>query len=864
MTVPMLEREHILASLGDYAAECRGGEGRLVLVSGEAGVGKSTLLDAFAATVPDALWVCGVCDNLSTPRPLGPLFDIAAQLGGEVSDACQRGASREELFSALLTSLERSNALSVVAIEDVHWADESTLDLLRFLGRRMRYVPALLLVTYRNDGLAPDDPLRTALGDLAMQRTTRRVDLACLSEAAVASMAAGGGLAPGELFRLTGGNPFFVTEVIEAGPGEIPQSARDAVQARIASLSDDARTIVQTAALIGTWVDPGLLDAVSSPSDRALDEIVAAGVLVSDGDALRFRHEITRVAVGQQVPAHRRRPVHERLLAALQASGCTDDARMAHHAEGSDDRAAVLRFAPRAGRRASELASHREAAAQFERALRFAGAEPPDVLADLYDRLAIERSLLDRWTEAANAGELALELWRQLGDPVREGDTLRRLSRTMWRLCRAKEAAEYAEAAITILEPVGDTRELAWAYANLAFQHNVRSECEDGIVAAQRAQKLAAQLGMPDALSDAMNTEACLNLQLGREWEETMRRALDVAIAGDAHEQAGRAYSNQCEFHIATRDFAEAERDLAAGVPFCEEHDISTFSLCLQGHRMELLFATAEWDEALEVGQPIVDGVASPINKMIPAVLLGTILARRGDKSALAVLDQALDSAIGSNEADRIALARLARVEVFWLDNRAVEALGEVELLHSIAPGCGAWVRGAIAMWLRRVGSEMTLLPARVAEPYALALEGDFDAAEQVWTRIGCPYDAAFALFDSGEESRLREALRRFDGLGTSATVQAVRRQMRRLGMRSIPVGVRAATRANPAGLTNREREVLELICTGRANSEIAEQLFISAKTVDHHVSAVLAKLGVPSRSAAATEAARLGLTQLR
>src|SRR5581483_976125 len=210
--------------------------------------------------------------------------------------------------------------------------------------RRLRNVPALLIVTYRNDGFVAGDPLRAALGDLATQRTTRRVDLARLSEAAVASMAAGSVLAPAELFRLTGGNPFFVAEVIEAGTGEIPQSARDAVQARIASLSDDARTIVQTAALIGTRIDPGLLDAVSSPNERVLDEIIAAGVLVSDGDVLRFRHEITRVAVGEEVPAHRRRPVHERLLAALQASGCTDDARLAHHAEGSDDRAAVLRF----------------------------------------------------------------------------------------------------------------------------------------------------------------------------------------------------------------------------------------------------------------------------------------------------------------------------------------------------------------------------------------------------------------------------------------------------------------------------------------------------------------------------------------
>jgi DNA-binding CsgD family transcriptional regulator/tetratricopeptide (TPR) repeat protein len=859
--VPVLEREHMLAALTEYASDCRAGEGRLVLVSGEAGVGKTTLLEQFASVTPDVRWIRGACDNLSTPRPLGPLFDVASQLGGELAEACRRGAPRDELFAALLGELDRPDVLSVLAIEDVHWADESTLDLLRFLGRRMREIAVVILVTYRDDGLAPDDPLRAVLGDLATQRTTRRVSVAPLSESAVAIIAAGTAVSPAELFRLTGGNPFFVTEVVQAGTNEIPPSARDAVQARIAPLSDDARSVVQVAALIGTRVDPRLLDTVASPSERVLDELVASGVLVSDLDTLRFRHEITRVAVEQQVPAHRRRPIHERLLAALQASACEDDARLAHHAEGADDRAAVLRCAPRAGRRASDLASHREAAAQFERALRFGEGEDPAVLADLYDRLAFERSLIDRWQDAADAGEHALALWRQIGDSIREGDTLRRLSRTMWRLCRAKEAAECADAAIAILEPKGDRPELVWAYGNKAFQDMLRNESEDGIAAARRAQKLAEQLGMPDALSDALNTEACIiYLNMGRDWEEPMRRALDVALVGGADEQAGRAYANLCQGYVEKRRFADAEACLAEGTPFCEEHDISTYSVCLQGHRTEMLFARGEWDQAVEVGRRIISGVASPINRYGPCVDVGTILARRGDESAWTLLDEALESAIGSNETDRIAFARLARVEVFWLQNRAVETLTELELTHPLALECDEWVRGSLATWLRRAGSDLPVPLDRIAEPDALSIAGDFDAAEQAWTRIGCPYEAALALLDSGQEPALREALRRFDVLGASATVQAVRREMRRLGVRSIPVGARTATRSNPLGLTNREREVLDLICSAYTNSEIAEQLFISAKTVDHHVSAVLAKLGVPSRGAAATEAARLGL----
>lgn len=503
----LLEREHILASLAEYGQSSRDGEGRLVLVSGEAGVGKSTLLERFQRDTPAARWAYGACDGLFTPRPLGPLFDLANQLGGDLLEACRRDASREELFTVLLRQIHQPDVLTVLAIEDVHWADESTLDLLRFLGRRIRDVAALLIVTYRDDSLATSDPLRIVLGELASQRTTRRVSVSPLSRTAVEMLAADSHIAPAELYRLTGGNPFFVAEVLQAVSGDIPLSARDAVLARVGGLSDGARGTVQTAALVGTHLDLPLLEAVAGATPAILDELVSSGVLVSDGAALRFRHEITRLAVEREIPAHRRAPVHARVLVALRESGCDDDARLAHHAEGAEDRGAVVHFAPRAARRSAELASHRESAAQYERALRFADGEDPAFVADLHDRLSQEASLIDRWPDAADACERALALWRQVGNPLRAGDTQRRLSRTMWRLCRGREAIDAAEAAIATLEPLGLTGELAWAHANLANQRTLEGEYDGGLASARRAQALAEQFGMPDVLSDSLNTE---------------------------------------------------------------------------------------------------------------------------------------------------------------------------------------------------------------------------------------------------------------------------------------------------------------------------------------------------------------------
>ena len=366
----LLEREASLASLADYAREARRGEGRLVLVAGEAGVGKSALVERLHDDLADACWSWGACDGLFTPRPLGPLFDLASTLGGELEDLCRAGAAREDLFRALLRQVSESGTLNIMVVEDVHWADEATVDMLRFLGRRLRAAPVLLIATYRDDGLAADDPLRIALGDLATQRSTRRVELAPLSADAVRILAGGSGLEAAALYRLTGGNPFYVTEVVQAGLGVVPSSARDAVLARAARLSGGSREVLDVAALIGARVELDLLTSAVACPPAAVDEILASGLLAEDGGWLRFRHEIARLAVEQAIPAHRRSAVHARILAALGSLGCDDDARMAFHAEAAGDRPAVLHHAPRAARQAAELASHREAAAQFERALR--------------------------------------------------------------------------------------------------------------------------------------------------------------------------------------------------------------------------------------------------------------------------------------------------------------------------------------------------------------------------------------------------------------------------------------------------------------------------------------------------------------
>jgi DNA-binding CsgD family transcriptional regulator/tetratricopeptide (TPR) repeat protein len=848
--VTLLERKAALETLAELAGQARSGEGRLVLLEGEAGVGKSALLEHFTSDLADSRVLTGACDGMFTPRPLGPLFDIAQQVHGRLHALGRANAAREELFDALLTELCAPGPLPVVIIEDVHWADEATLDLLGFLARRIREIAVLLIVTYRDDELADTHPLRIALGQLAVQRCARRLALTPLSAQAVRMLAAGRGVDPAELYRVTGGNPFYVREVLEAGLGEVPRSARDVVLARAGRLGPKARETLEAAALIGGIIDERLLGhVVTAP---ALAEIIASG-LVAGHPVVRFRHEIARQAIEQAVRPARRAEIHARILRGLGALGCDDDARLAYHAEEAGDGPAALEHAAAAGRRARALASHREAAGQFERALRFAGGEGPATIAARWIELATELSMIDRWVDAEIAYTRALENWRAAGDRLGEGDTLQQLSVALWRLCRGGEVLAAAEAAVAILEPLGATAELAAAYGNLAAFRNEPGHQDTVIPLARRAQELAARFGVPAVENRAVTTEAQAVWLAGGDWEPMLRRALSMALERGIEYEAGFAYVNLHELNCGRRDYARADPYFHDGVAYCEDHDLGTYYNCLRGVRTAVLERLGRWDEAVGIAETMLASVASPVNRMIPMTSLAIIMARRGkEEDVWPRLDAALAAADGSSGPMYVIAVRLARAEARWLENDLAGARQEAERADDACTGVtDPWLNGEIAAWLLRTGS-LRAAPREAAEPYRRQLAGDHRGAAELFDVQGCPYDAALALFDAPDELALRRSLDICESLGAVATARIVRQKMRILGIRSVPAGQRSATRDNPLGLTRREQEVLELLCEGRTNAGIAAKLVISPKTVEHHVSAVLAKLGVSNRAEAA------------
>ena len=229
----LVEREQCLAELAKCLATAVRDGGCIAFLEGEAGVGKTALLQEFCRRQHEVPVLWGACDALFTPRPLAPLHDIARQTQGALLAAVNSGATPAVIFAAALHELERTPAL--VVFEDVHWADEATLDLLKYLGRRIHRTHALLAVSYRNDELGPRHPLRFVIGD-SPRASTCRMPLAPLSEAAVTQLASQAGRPVKGLYSITGGNPFFVTEVLATAAETVPVTVRDAVLARAVRL----------------------------------------------------------------------------------------------------------------------------------------------------------------------------------------------------------------------------------------------------------------------------------------------------------------------------------------------------------------------------------------------------------------------------------------------------------------------------------------------------------------------------------------------------------------------------------------------------------------------------------------------------
>ena len=865
MVMDLLERSSPLRELGGLLAAAAVG-GRVVLVEGEAGIGKSALVRGFADRhAADARFLVGGCDPLLTPRALGPLHDIARQTGGRLAELLASGGPREAVFAAFLDELVQPPVRQVVVVEDAHWADEATLDLLVFLGRRLERTRALLIVTYRDEELGADHPLRGVLGTLP-HGVIQHVRLGPLSGMAVAELARRADRPAGGLRALTGGNPLLVTEVLAAGDAGVPLTIRDLVLARLASLPADAQKVVRLVAVVPTRTELWLLEEVLGPEPSLVEGGVAAGLLVVGEEAVGFRHELLRQAVEGSLSTLGRRDLHRRVLRVLSNAkrGGVDVARLVHHARQADDVEAVLRYAPEAARQAAAVAAHREAVGHYRAALPYADSLSPPVRAELLEGYSIEAYLSGLWAEAASARQAALVLRDAAGDREQVGESLRWLSRLSWWEGNRSKAEATAARAIAVLETLPPGHQLAMAYGNQAQLDMLAYRPEAALAWAGRAIELARRLGDQETLSHALTTigsARSVSGDLGGRVE--LEQAFEVAVAAGLEDHAARALVNLAGSSVEMRDYRHARGDLDRALAFVEVHDLAGYAQHLIGYRARLRLDRGDWAGAEQDARAALtegERQRQPGFVAVDAlVALGLLQARRGDPDATGTLDEAAARASPTGELQSIGLVAAARAEDAWLHGEETRVAEEAAGGFELAVRAGhPWFAGELASWLWRAGA-LSEVPAVAAEPYRLLLAGDWQAAASAWRALCCPYEQAQALAHGDDEACL-EALRLLDGLGASQAAQRLRRQLRARGSLRIPRGPSRATAANPAGLTGRQLEVLGLLAAGQSNAEIAARLSLSPKTVDHHVSALLAKLGVGSRRQAAAAARRLGI----
>ena len=864
----LVERAEQLRAVAGYLDEARAGHGRLVYVSGEAGIGKTTFVTGVTAAAEGSAVVgIGACDGSATPAPLGPLVDLLPCLP---RDVWPEGAGRHEVFTRVLGALRTPPVERpyLLVFEDLHWADEATLDLVRHLARRIHGCRAVVIATYRPDEVGSPTGLRVLLGDTASASGTRRIDLPALTPAGVARLAteySGPDATDGHpvvdaahLHAVTGGNAFYVTEVLAAGalgPDEVPSSVRDAVIARVARLPVSTQEALEVVALAGTRTEDVVLEALLPEGLAALDEPLGLGLLRHVDGEVSFRHDLARVAVANEVPPGRRTQQHRRLYEVLTAHGA-DAARLAHHADHGNLSEAAVAHARTAGRQASELGAHREAARQYERALRHAARLGPDAVpagevAELHTSLGYELYVTGRTSEAARSIEAARGLWELLGETTKAGDAWRSLSRVLWFEGDTSAAEAAGQRAVDILQG-RPSPELAWAYANMAQLCMLASDLAGTREWATRTLEIAHSLP-EDRQQAELRAHALNNVGTVEAYEDPDRglgmldESLRISLEQGLHEHAGRAYVNLASVATAQRRTGQALHYVNEGLEYCTERDLDSWTYYLIGTDADLQLHLGRFDLAERRARAVLDRPSLPSSTALgPLVCLALVRARGGDGDVGDLVDRARALATGIASIETNAAVGGMRCELAWLARHDAEVPGIAkEYLELANRADNGWDRGVVARWLPR--DELPPDIRDIAPPFAAEIAGEWQAAAALWERLGCPYDRALALARSGDPAALAAAVTIFDGLKAHAAAARCRADLRAQG-RPAPRAPGAHARVHPYGLTRRESEVAALVAQGLSDAAIAERLVLSRRTVEHHVTAILAKLGVDSR----------------
>ncbi len=860
----LLERDDLLATLGNLLECARSGDGSLVLLAGEAGSGKTSVTRELANSVGDtAVVLWGACDPLSTPRPLSPLHDFAADPDSGLSGLLDEHVEAVETFGTVLARLKGTLRPVLMVVEDLHWADEGTLDFVRFVGRRVADTNALAVCTYRDDEVGPDHPLKLVLGQLGPMETTHRLDVRPLSVAAVAVLAGERAVDAEALHRLTDGNAFYVTEVI-AAEESLPGTVQEAVLARVGRLGDGPRRVVEAVSIAPRSLEISHVGLLTGALVEDIDETAGSGVLAAEGRFLSFRHELARAAVEESIPMARRLDLHRRMLSLLEDADSPDRARLAHHAMRADAADLVVDHAPLAAQEASKRGAHKEAISFYESVLSHPELVGDDRVAEFRLALATEFGIVDRQGEALRQATLAVDHYRAGNRTDRLAAALVQVAGPQWSLGDAPSCRATIDEAVELLTRLGPSRDLAHALYTSSHFYMLARQGQFALEVVKRSAAMAEEFGANDIGWSARLIIGCIEIITGAPLRglAVLNEIKEEAERGDdPHRVAktlGMLGSGGGEARLYDDAISALDEGIVQGLAADEDYAVAYNRSWLA----RIAFEQGRWNQAVEYAE-LVDRTSSTgvgIANVTARGALGRVRVRRGDPGGRELIEDTLQLGV-SYELQHVWAPLCGLAEHEWLSGRAqrIPVLLSEDYGRALDTD-SQWARGELGFWMWRAGA-IDGPPDNAARPFALQMAGEWRAAAEAWREIGCPYEVALALAD-GDETACLEALPTFDSLGARPAASLVRARLRDVGVKNIPKGPTKQTLANPAGLTSRQLEVLGLMASGMSNAEIADELFLAKKTVEHHVSAIFSKLSVTTRAKAIVAAHELGTTQ--
>ncbi len=857
----LTERDNELGELTARADQARAGSGGMVIVCGESGAGKTTFVETFVFSRPAnerILWAG--CDPLVTPRPLGPIHDLADHFVQATQKLLRDSDRPYDIFSAVFE--EVSKQPSVLVIEDLHWADQATVDLLRFMIRRVDRTHSVVIGTVRDDEIPAAHPIRSLLGDIARSASATSLTLSPLSLDAIKDLVGDRPVDPVWLHHITGGNAFFVTAMLDHRGDSLPTTVRDAILARTVGLDVVAWDLLYLLACAPGAIPDYLLGDLGVTA-AALGTLDDANIVRRTERGIAFRHDLCRLAVASVIPLGAEAGLHRRMIDAYDAASQHDPAVLTHHALGAGDSERIRRTATEAGRAAARSGAHTQAAEFYGIALDRGGVLPADSEAELLELLAEECFLTARLDDAIAARHRALHLREQAGATAAVSANHQALAIQQWSTGNRSAAEHHAAQGVNVFEshrnPECPKERALFGHA-LATQGYFAAMTRDfprATALLSQAAEWAGVAGDPTLVTRVAIIEG-----------------LSAALTGDsagleamwaALKSAPDDFDEICSFgcsHLALIDTEQRRLGQVAEVldiylPLSADRDVPIGRCYALVHRARLRLQVGDWGEALVDAEAVLDGPGVPLARSW-AHLVRVLVSLRRDGVDVDGIDEAWRVLRPCGEL-LASFPATAIAERAWLTGTPDNRLDECRRLLDRRPADGLeWARGELAMWLRRVDPGIDA--DDVAEPYRFFLDGALDAAAAGFQRLSMPYEAALALTDSGDADLARRGLDVLDRLGADAVAAKVRRDLRARGVSVVPARRRSTTLANPAGLTSRQIDVLRLMSEGLTNAELAERLYLSVRTVDKHVAAILDKLQVANRRDAVRQARELGI----